>query len=135
MEIKENIAWVFYIGDTSKLVKDKVGKWMYFFGDRKFIEKICKESIEKNIVCEAKHSNSEEGVACFYANIDDTANHKKILEYFINNDMIKRTKNGRFYNISFKLDTQTLNGEYGDDFVSEIKLENFIDLYTGEWKI
>ena len=121
MEIEENFAWVFYIGDTSKFQDGKVGKWMYFFGDRKFIEKICKECVENEIVCEAKHSNSTDGVACFYLNIDDIEGHKKVIEFFIKNNMIKKTKSGRFYNISFKLDSQTLNGEYGNDFIPEIK--------------
>ena len=135
MEIKENIAWIYYIGDTSKFIKDKVGKWMYFFGDRSFIEKICQECVEKNIVSEAKHSNADNGVACFYTNIDDIESHKKILEYFIENNMIKKTKSGRFYNISFKLDSQTLDGKYGENFVAEVKLDQFLDLDTGEWKI
>ncbi len=92
MKIEENIFWVFYIGDTSKLLKDKVGKWMYFFEDRNIVEKICKECVEKEIVCEAKHSNAGDGVACFYMNIDDTESHKRILEYFIKNNMIPKTK-------------------------------------------
>ena len=68
-------------------------------------------------------------------NIDDMESHRKILEYFIKNSMIKKTKSGRFYNISFKLDSQTTDGKYGTDFVPKIKLEQFIDLDTGEWKI
>lgn len=135
MEIKENIGWIFYIGDTSKLKKEKVGKWMYFFGDRNFIEKICKECVEKEIVCEAKHSNSTNGVSCFYLNIDDMKGHKKILKFFMENNMIQKRKDGRFYNISFKLDSQTLNGQYGSDFIAEIKLDKFINLDTGEWII
>ena len=108
---------------------------MYFFGDRKFIEKVCKEAVEKDIVCEAKHSNAENGVACFYLNIKDIENHKKVIKYFIENNMIKKTKSGRYYNISFKLDKQTRAGQYGDDFVAEIKLDKFINLDTGEWII
>ena len=40
---------------------------------------------------------------------------------------------GKLYNISFKHDTQTLAGEYGDDYHSDIKLEEFVNLETGEW--
>ena len=40
----------------------------------------------------------------------------------------------RLYNISLQLDDQTRAGEYGEMFQSEIKLEQFLDLYTGEWK-
>lgn len=106
-----------------------------FFGDRKFIEKVCKDAVGKDIVCEAKHSNAEEGVACFYLNIKDIENHKKVIKYFIENNMIKKTKSGRYYNISFKLDEQTRAGQYGDDFVAEIRLDKFINLDTGEWII
>ena len=51
----------------------------------------------------------------------------------LDNDLIKRTKAGKLYNISFKYDSQTLANQYGDDFKGELKLENFVDLFTGEW--
>lgn len=35
--------------------------------------------------------------------------------------------------MSFKLGKQTQAGEYGKKFKPQIKLENFINLYTGEW--
>lgn len=66
-------------------------------------------------------------------NCDDTEGHKKILSYFIKNNMIQRTKTGRLYNISFKLDAQTRAGEYGNNFIAQIKLDKFINLDTGEW--
>lgn len=47
--------------------------------------------------------------------------------------MIQKTKSGRFYNISFKLDAQTRAGEYGEGYNGNIKLEQFLDLQTGEW--
>ena len=59
--------------------------------------------------------------------------HKKVIQFFLDNDMIQKTKTGKLYNISFKLDDQTRAGEYGEMFQSEIKLEQFLDLYTGEW--
>lgn len=54
--------------------------------------------------------------------------------YFLVNNLIQKTKKGRLYNISFKLDKQTQAGEYGNEFHSEIRLSNFIDLETGEWR-
>ena len=39
------------------------------------------------------------------------------------------------YSISIKLDNQTRAGEYGDDFVAELKLADLMDLVSGEWKI
>ena len=135
IRIETNSAWVYYIGDDSKLISNKVGKWMCFFkNNREFVEKICKEAIEKDIVYESKHSNAEEGVSCFYLNKYDVENHKKVIQYFIANGLIPKTKNGRFYNISFKSDVQTNAGQYGEDFLAEIKLDKFINLDTGEWK-
>ena len=135
MNIEKSEYWIYYIGDDSKFEHDKVGKWLYFFENKEFVEKICKEAVENRIVNEAKHSNAETGVSCFYLNIDDIENHKRVIEFFIKNNLIRKTKSGRYYNISFKLDTQTLAREYGENYNSEVKLDKFIDLNTGEWKI
>lgn len=147
MKIQEDIAWIYYIGDTSKFIEGKVGKWMYFFkssDDIDYIKKLCSDAVELKIVTEAKHTNpnsfglspfgtANSGVCCFYLNCDDTEGHKKVLSYFIKNNMIQRTKTGRLYNISFKLDNQTRAMEYGEQFHSNIKLSNFINLDTEEW--
>lgn len=133
MEIIEKYGWIYYLGDDVQLDRDKCGKWMYFFSDKKFVAKICEDAVKKNIVKELKHTDDETGVACFYLNCDDIDTHKKIILYFIENNLISRTKSGRLYNISFKLDNQTRAGEYGDEFKSDIKLSNFVNLNTGEW--
>lgn len=134
MRVIKNPAWVYYLADTDlHFDETKVGKWMYFFGDRQFVEKICREAIEQNIVEECKHSNADDGVSCFYLNDDDLEGHRRVIEFFIKNDLIRKTKKGKLYNISFKHDTQTLAGEYGDDYHSDIKLEEFVNLETGEW--
>ena len=134
MQIIRQFGWVYYVGETAnQLDEQKCGKWMYFFGDRQFVEKICREAIEQNIVEECKHSNADDGVSCFYLNDDDLEGHRRVIEFFIKNDLIRKTKKGKLYNISFKHDTQTLAGEYGDDYHSDIKLEEFVNLETGEW--
>ena len=133
MEIFKVLNWIKYVGDDVQFDENKVGKWMYYFNDKDFISKVCIDVIESKIVAVAKHSNAEEGVACFYLNCDDIDTHKKIITFLIDNNMIRKTKTGRLYNMSFKLDTQTLSGEYGDDFYSDIKLSKFIDLDSGKW--
>lgn len=129
--------WIYYLGDNNSIGidKDKCGKWMYFFDNKEFVSKICSNAVKMNIVNEAKHNNAEEGVSCFYISADDIEAHKKVISYFIENNLIRKTKSGRLYNISFKLDNQTRNGEYGSGFTSDIKLANFINLDTGEWII
>ena len=61
--------------------------------------------------------------------------HKKVIQFFMSNDMIQKTKTGKLYNISFKLDDQTRAGEYGESYSGNIKLEQFLDLQTGEWLV
>lgn len=135
MKTISNEFWVFYVEpkEAGKFDDSKVGKWMYFFGDKEFAAKVCKEAVEKGIVAEAKHSNARDGVCCFYLNCDDEAAHKRVITYFIENGLIRKTNAGKLYNISFKLDSQTLSGEYGTEFNSDIKLADFVNLETGEW--
>ena len=127
-------GWVFYVGDSNNLNLEKSGKWMYFFSDKEFASKICKTAVEQGIVTQSKHSDAEKGVACFYLNCDDVSGHQRVIKYFIDNNLIRKTKKGRLYNISFKLDSETRAGVYGEEFHTDIKLENFVDLDTGEWK-
>jgi len=134
IEIKRTPFWIFY--SASKEVdfdSKKCGKWMYFFDDIEYAEAKCKEAIESGAIKHCKHSNADNGVACFYLHCDDIEAHKKILSFFLDKKLIKRTKAGKLYNIPFKLDIQTRAGEYGSGFESEIKLEKFVDLTTGEW--
>ena len=136
MEILNFGGWVFYLTPQHKTLEEhKCGKWMYFFYDRDFLETICKKAIEENIVYECKHTDNVEGVACFYLNGDDIEGHKRVIQFFLDNDLIRKTKTGKLYNIGFKYDEQTLAGEYGKDFNAEKKLEHFIDLNTGKWRV
>lgn len=126
-------GWIFYMSeDKSNLDQHKCGKWMHFFNNKEFAVHICEEAVANGICVEAKHTDASEGVCCFYLNCDDIEGHKKVLSYFIKNDLIRKTKTGKLYNISFKLDDQTRAGEYGAGFHSEIKLEKFVNLNTGE---
>lgn len=133
MKIHKINHWVYYVGDTKELIHSKCGKWMYFFDNQKIAEQMCNKAVINDIVCESKHSDAPNGVACFYLNGDDMIRHKKILQFFIENHLIKRTLNGRLHNISFKFDSQTRAGQYGSEFSSDIKLSQFINLDTGKF--
>ena len=68
MQIIKQFGWVYYVGETAdQLDEHKCGKWMYFFGDVEFAEKICKAAVENGVEAESKHSDAPEGVS-----IDDT---------------------------------------------------------------
>lgn len=138
--------WTFYINihKTDELTDKNCGKWLYFFNsgkdDLKFVEKICKKAIREKVVIEVKHTREfityfrKSGVCCFYCNIDDVVTHKKIIEFFMRNDMIQRKANGEYYNIAYKYEEQSDNNEYTPNFIAKIYLSMFIDLKTGQWK-
>lgn len=134
--IKENPTWIYYISENAeKLDEHRCGKWMYFFKNLEIAKRICFDAVSRGVVSEAKHSNAEDGVCCFYLNCDNVSEHKQTIQFFLDNGLIQKTKSGRLYNISFKLDDQTRAGQYDKDFSSDIKLGNFIDLDTGKWLI
>ena len=134
--IREN-GWYWYLsGEEDKLERHKCGKWMYFFDNQKFAQKICEKAIAEKICYECKctdmeKQNTSNGVVCFYTNGDNTDNHKRIIKFMLENDLIRKTKAGKYYNITFKYDDQTRAGEYGSNFEGKINIEKFIDLKTG----
>lgn len=126
-------GWIFYYSTVkpSNLVNSKVGKWIIYFNNINWAKNICALAINNNIIHTCKHSNNDNGIICFYLNFDDIDSHKILINWFLNNNMIQKTKDGRLFNISFKLDEQTLSNQYGKDFKPLIKLSDFIDLKTG----
>lgn len=110
------------------------GKWMYYTkpGDFESAFKLCENAVKLGVCTEAKCSEFT-NVCCFYCEATDYSQHKSIISYFIENNMIRKTKDGRYYNISYKLDEQTYANEYGDKYVPCLKLGDIIDLYTGEF--
>ena len=132
-------GWFWFLANAEiKFDPDKCGKWMSFFKDQQFAIDNCEKAIEEKVCEECKCSDlkcrdDSTGVICFYLESDDLEKHKAILQFMINNNLIRKTKTGKLYNISFKFDRQTKAGEYGDSFQGEIKLARFVDLNTGEW--
>lgn len=131
-------GWYWFTSGKKKLDKNKCGKWMHFFSDQQFAIDICEKAIAEDVCYNCKCSDMEitreqTGVICFYLEGDDIENHKRVIQFMIDNDLIRKTKTDKLYNIVFKYDYQTRAGEYGSDFKSELKLERFVDLNTGEW--
>lgn len=138
-------GWEFYVDTERKneLDTDKSGKWMYFFDSTEegiaFAKKVCLEIVNSGVAIEAKHTDEDivrisgSGVCCFYCDGANIEAHKKIIDFMIKNEMIRKTKTGKLFNISFKYDTQTRGNQYGSEFESQIKLKNFVNLETGEW--
>ena len=132
-------GWFWYKSDKDiKFEREKCGKWMFFFDDQDFAKEMCLKAVTEDACAECKCTDMDirkcdTGVTCFYNNGDNIEGHKKIINFMINNGLIRKTKTGKLYNISFKFDEHTRNGEYGSNFNGELKLSQFIDLETGEW--
>lgn len=135
-----NSSWEYFKTEAT-LDPSKVGKWMVFFdfsNSRENIKNYCREAVEKGIVTSTKLSNrpnpAGQGVACFYLEIDNYEGHKRIIKFLMQHNLILKTKNNeKFYNMSFKLDSQTKNNEYKEGFISKLTLDELIDLKTGTW--
>lgn len=112
---------------------NNAGKWMLFPGNVEYADKLCEAAVGCGIVSEAKYDTSGGSPVCFYLDADDTDGHRRVINFFLENNLIPKTKSGRLYNISFKTDKQTHNGEYGENFHSDITLDKFVNLETGEW--
>lgn len=130
-------GWCWYTGKENLLEMHKCGKWMHFFDNQEFAMNICEKAIKENVCCVCKCTDMEmtgfpTGVICFYINGDDMVSHRRVIQFMMNNNLIRKTKTGKLYNISFKFDDQTRLGEYGADFDGTIKLAQFVDLNTGE---
>lgn len=110
------------------------GKWMYFFQDPDFAFNLCMEAIERGVVDEAKYTDKPKGVCCFCVDGNDFFAHERVIQFFLNHNLIRRTRAEKLYDISFKYDYQSWNSECGENFHAEIKLSDFIDLETEEWK-
>ena len=132
-------GWFWYeSNEKSKLEECKCGKWMYFFDNQLLAQQMCEKAISEHAchACKCTDMETKEvttGVLCFYLNGDDIENHKRIIQFMLDNGLISKTKSGRYYNISFKFDDQTRAGEYGANFEGVLKLDQFIDLKSGAW--
>ena len=139
------IKWFYYRSKNIPETEDtkNFGKWMFFFDKEKkgkeTIE-LCKKAVKEGVVEVCKHTEclidkEGTGVCCFYCDKDDMSSHKRILKFFLDNNLIPLTKDLKLYNISFKLNEETRNKVYGSNIERPIKLENFVNLYTYEWLV
>lgn len=86
-------GFIFYLSDNRPNHNtEKIGKWMYFFKNKDFVSKICKKAIEENIVDTCKHSDADEGVACFYIEFDNLDENRKVINFFLENNLIPKNK-------------------------------------------
>lgn len=106
MNITKTGEWIFFTNENSKCLDNlKMGKWMVYFSEssREYIKEMCEKAVNENVVPEAKVATNGD-VACFYLNIDEIEYHRKCIIFMLENNLIRKTKAGRYYNVSFKKD-------------------------------
>lgn len=141
-------GWCYYGTNTVQYPAfketDNIGKFMTF--GKGFIanglQKLILKAIEQGITPLIKHTDtnarefllSRDGswVIVWYST-DKEKDLKKLAEFLIDHSLVPLTKSGNYYNISFKYDEQTRNGEYGEQFKASISLKDLMDLNTGEF--
>lgn len=132
--------WRFYTAGNPFAIDIKnCGKWMYFFKDDDSLPRaICQKAVEEGVCVECKHTDLKRfpelktGVVCFYCDKSDKAAMQRILVFMRDNGLIQRKKNGEYFNIPFKLDSQTDDRKYGKDFVATVRLKDYMNPVTGE---
>lgn len=141
MDNKNSIIKEYMRREVFKDNPNKMGKWIIFSkpngNNLKEFLKLRLEAVMEDVADDMKigepTAKYNHYVYVFYCNYDDIERHKKIIKFMMKNNLIQKTKTGRYYNISYKLEDQTQRREYGDNFIPILKLENFIDLYTGKF--
>lgn len=137
--IADGFGWLYFLNDEDSEYAQKhgddIGKWMWFFNDLSQASYNCSLAVATNVVTQAKctYPLIRDGVCCLYCGFLDFDRHIKILQFMMDNNLIRKTKTGKLYNISFKLDSDTRKKRYGKAFNPLLKLKYFINLDTGKF--
>lgn len=133
MYISTNQDWVRYTTDnTWKLsgIRD-CGKWTVFYNNKDTAKQLIETALETNITTHAKHTKGSQGVICFYTSGTDANHHRKVINFLIDNQLLRITNNLEYADSSFKFNGQSWSKEYGNPFKDLVRLSHFIDLETG----
>lgn len=126
-------GWNSFTGDKTNTLGATCGKWEYHFTDSSFARHVCREAIAQGAAAAAKMSDAGKGVCCFYINGNDREAHKRMLEFMLCKNLIRRRGDGAFFDTRFifslfeKSSLQT-------ECLSDIKLSQFVNLKRGRMR-
>lgn len=130
METIELGRWLFYCHQKLMYIP-YCGRWMYTFHDRTTAARICGDIVERHIAVEAKHSNGDTGICCFYIDGRDLDAHKRVIGYMMAHGLINKTPDGSITNTQFKFDEQARIEQDKQGVNTVIRISDFVDLKTG----
>ena len=126
-------GWNFFTGDKTNTLGATCGKWEDHFTDSSFAHHVCREAIAQGAAAAAKMSDAGKGVCCFYINGNDMEAHKRMLEFMLCKNMIRRRGDGAFFDTRFifnPFEKSSLQTEC----LSDIKLSQFVNLKRGRMR-
>lgn len=135
IKVVKDKVWTRIAADdaNSAFLRDQVGKWEVSFSDRDEASALCKEAVERGIVAEARYRNAAKGTIALYVNRNDEAGHRGVLAFFKEHGLLRRTKNGNYADLPFKLIHPSNLNEFGNEAAPSLLLSHFMDVETGEF--
>lgn len=134
MYINSNQNWMRYssTGDWKlSNIKDG-GKWMFFYKDRNFATEMINLALQQRVCNYAKHTKGASGICCFYVSGTSEHEHRKVIKFMLEHNLIRLTSDLIYFDPSFKFNGQSWSKEFGPNFDGLLKLSDFIDLSTGK---
>lgn len=136
IEIYDLASWTFVERDP--VIQEFDGFWQ-IYAPKEFTEELIQylaDAISEGALESGRVDTSyqlDTTVCLLHCLSTDRNMMKRVLRYMIDTNKVQKTKSGRLYNISYKFIAQSQAGLTGDKFVALIKLEDFVDLHTGEF--
>ena len=139
----EKNPWVVYANESvPKIAPGRSGKWICFFerGEEETANETAQVAVETGVVSEAlvpkdcEASKYDSIACCLRIDAADLQAHKRVIRFMLENNLIKKSKTGSYYNNSFKFDKTKGHGK-DEYYTPTIKLADFIDLRTGEFLV
>lgn len=125
-------------GPHERSIYSNQGKWLCFFEKNaiNYIIQTSEEAIKTEVTMLTKFTDvryQDSGVLCIFCDGTNENQHKKILKFMLDKNLIPRNKNGNYRNIAFKFNEQSYNREYKQKFKAKISLSTFVDSKTGKF--
>lgn len=139
----EKSPWIVYANESApKIAPGRGGKWICFFerDEEEAANETAQAAVETGVVSEALvprdcETGKYDSIACcLHIDAADLQAHRRVIQFMLENSLIKKSRTGSYYNNSFKFDKA--GGRGGNDYhTPTIKLADFIDLRTGEFLV
>lgn len=106
-----------------------VGAWIVPFSNAMVAENICKAAISDTVVAACARDRADAGFLYFYVDGTSEADHRTLIEWLLQKNMLPRDENGAYMDLPYFYDIQTRTDDAPDS-----RLSDFMDLQNGTMK-